>query len=79
MNCLILVAGLANVSIAIGYSVEEVSRGNETYLCAYHQGEVPSAVFTMNCSKRMYGRYIRLTAVDFNGALRLQEVETYGW
>ena len=79
MNCLVLGSIIENVSIAIGYSVEEVSGGDETYLCAYHQGQVPGDGFTMTCSTRMYGRYIRLTAVDFNGSMRLLEVEIYGW
>ena len=79
LDCFILVYRLAKISVAIGYSVEEVSSGDERYLCAYHEEQVSSVVITMTCSARTYGRYIRLTAADINDQLRLLEVEIYGW
>ena len=70
---------LQNVRVTIGESENNVSSMKEIYLCGYIPGQPPGDVFTVTCTERMYGRFVRVTAVEINDALRLRELQIYGW
>ena len=70
---------LENVRVTIGESEDNVSGMEEQYLCGYIPGQPPGDAFTVTCTERMYGRFVRVTAVEINNAMSLRELEVYGW
>ena len=70
---------LQNVRVTIGESEDNVSSMKERYLCGYIPGQPPGDVFTVTCTERMYGRFVRVTAVEINEKLNIQELQVYGW
>ena len=70
---------LQNVRVTIGESEDKVSGTENRYLCGYIPGQPPGDVFTVTCTERMYGRFVRVTAVEINEMLNIQELQVYGW
>ena len=70
---------LQNVRVTIGESENNVSSMKEIYLCGYIPGQPPGDVFTVTCTERMYGRFVRVTAVEINEPLNIRELQVYGW
>ena len=70
---------LQNVRVTIGESENNVSSMKEIYLCGYIPGQPPGDVFTVTCTERMYGRFVRVTAVEISESLNIQELQVYGW
>ena len=70
---------LQNVRVTIGESEDNVSGMKQRYLCGYIPGQPPGDVFTVTCTERMYGRFVRVMAVEINNLMSLRELEVYGW
>ena len=65
--------------ITISESEVDLTSMKQRYLCGYIPGQPPGDEFTVTCTERMYGRFVRVTAVEINDALRLRELQIYGW
>jgi len=50
----------------------------EDEICDYLPGQPPADTFLVTCHTRMYGRYVRLTAVEVNNILNIYELEIHG-
>jgi len=50
----------------------------EDEVCDYLPGQPPADIFLVTCRTRMYGRYVRLTAVEVNASLSIYEIEIHG-
>ncbi|XP_067940625.1 uncharacterized protein [Watersipora subatra] len=70
---------LANVRVTIGETESDLTEEGDNYLCAYNEGQPPGDEFTMNCTRRLYGRFVRVTAVSIGTRLIMRELEVFGW
>ncbi|XP_067947203.1 uncharacterized protein [Watersipora subatra] len=70
---------LANLRIAVGETDDDMYDASHKYLCAYYDGKPPGEELTITCTQRLYGRLIRVTAVQLVNRLRLREIEVFGW
>ena len=70
---------LQNVRVTIGESEDKVSGTENRYICGYIPGQPPGDAFTVTCTERMYGRFVRVTAVEINEPLNIRELQVYGW
>ena len=72
-------ARFRNVLITIGEEKAEVANTDldSDVVCAYHQGR-PDDIHRFNCTQRMYGRYVRVTALTTDH-LNLYEIEVIGF
>ena len=69
-----------NPLIAVGEEEAEVANTevDSDVVCAYYPG-IPDNVHRFNCKTRMYGRYVRVTAVNVSTYLNLYEIEVIGF
>jgi len=71
---------LANVRITVGKTDTNFDDPPEDEICSYLSGQPPADVFRMNCGHRMYGRYVRITALSPTlTRLNLYELEIIGY
>ena len=69
-----------NILITVGMSVQEVANKdkNSAAVCTFFPGQ-PKDVQRFDCSSRMYGRYVRISKLNFNSFLNVYEVEVIGY
>jgi len=69
---------LANVRITVGETDTNFDYPPEDEICNYLPGQPPAYIFLVTCHTRMYGRYVRVTAVEVNEPLNIYELEIHG-
>lgn len=69
---------LANVRVTIGKTYTNFADPPEDEICNYHPGQPPVQIFLVTCRNRMYGRFVRVTAVEVNKPLNIHELEVHG-
>jgi len=70
---------LANVRVTVGKNDTNFDDPPEDEICDYLPGQPPADIFLVTCHTRMYGRYVRVTAVtEVNQILNLYELEIHG-
>ena len=71
---------MKNFLITIGEEEAEVANTelDSDVVCAYYPG-IPDDVHRFNCKTRMYGRYVRVTAIERESAFNLYEIEVIGF
>jgi len=70
---------LANVRITVGETDTNFDDPPEDEICDYLPGQPqPADIFLVTCHTRMYGRYVRVTAVEVNKPLNIYELEIHG-
>jgi len=69
----------ANVRITVGETDTNFDDPPEDEICDYLPGQPqPADIFLVTCQTRMYGRYVRVTAVEVNKPLNIYELEIHG-
>ena len=68
---------LANVEDLVGESEEKLSNPTEDLICYYKEGQPPADQFFAACHSRMWGRYVRVIAVEINNYLNIHELEVH--
>jgi len=69
---------LANVRVTVGETDTNFDDPPENEICDYLPGQPPADIFLVTCHTRMYGRYVRVTAVDVNDKFNFYELEIHG-
>jgi len=69
---------LANVRVTVGKNDTNFDDPPEDEICNYLPRQPPADIFLVTCRNRMYGRYVRLTAVEVNANLNIYELEIHG-
>ena len=71
---------MKNFLITIGEEEAEVANTeiDSDVVCAYYPGR-PDDVHRFNCKTRMYGRYVRVAAIELGAAFHLYEIEVIGF
>jgi len=69
---------LANVRVTVGETDTNFDDPPEDEICDYLPGQPPADIFLVTCRTRMYGRYVRVTAVEINESLNIYELEIHG-
>jgi len=69
---------LANVRVTVGETDTNFDDPPEDEICDYLPGHPPADIFLVTCHTRMYGRYVRVTAVEVNEVLNIYELEIHG-
>jgi len=67
---------MANVRVAV---VEADTNFDDLpdEICDYLPGQPPADIFLVTCHTRMYGRYVRATALEVNHMLHIYEPKMY--
>jgi len=66
------------VRVTIGETDTNFDDPPEDEICDYLPGQPHADIFLVTCRTRMYGRYVRLTAVEVNTNLNIYEIEVHG-
>jgi len=66
------------VRVAVGETDTNFYDPPENEICDYLPGQPPTDIFLVTCCTRMYGRYVRVTAVEVNDILNIYELEIHG-
>jgi len=69
---------LANVRVAVGKTDNNFHDPPKYEICDYLPGQPPADIFLVTCYTRMYGRYVRVTAVEVNEYFNIYELEIHG-
>jgi len=69
---------LANVRVTVGETNTNFDDPPEDEICDYLPGQPPADIFLVTCRTRMYGRYVRVTAVEVNDYFNIYELEIHG-
>jgi len=69
---------LANVRVTVGETNTNFDDPPEDEICNYLPGQPSADIFLVTCHTRMYGRYVRVTAVEINEPLNIYELEIHG-
>jgi len=67
------------VRVTVGETDTNFNDPPEDEICDYLPGHPqPADIFLVTCHTRMYGRYVRVTAVEVNNFLNIYELEIHG-
>jgi len=67
------------VRVAVGETDTNFDDPPEDEICDYLPGQPqPADIFLVTCRTRMYGRYVRVTAVEVDEFLNIYELEIHG-
>jgi len=69
---------LADVRVTVGETDTNFDNPPEDEICNYLPGQPPADIFLVTCHNRMYGRYVRVTAVEVNDMLNIYEIAIHG-
>jgi len=69
---------LANVRVTVGKTDTNFADPPEDEICGYLPGRPPAVIFLVTCRVRMYGRFVRVTAVEINDFFNIYELEIHG-